>query len=172
MSAPSDADPLDAPHLWRLKCLLGELKEESERGTVLVSATVLDEQLAECIVARLVDHKDVVKLVNGFNAPLGTFAARTAAAFGLGCISEKEYRDIDTIRQIRNDFAHRLEVGFNSPQVANRCSSLSHSAQDYGDIVVGPRDQFTTAVVALILNLSNRPHYVACKRLVHECWPY
>lgn len=172
MSTPFDANPLDAPHLQRLKSLLGELKEESERGAVLVSATVLDEQLAECIAARLVDHKDVVKLVSGFNAPLGTFAARIVAAFGLGCISEEEYRDIDTIRQIRNDFAHRLAVRFDSPQVAQRCSTLSHAAQDYGEIVVGPRARFTTAVVALILNLSNRPHYVGCKRLTHECWQY
>src|SRR5688500_8743210 len=98
---PTD-NPLDQPHLRRLKGLLAELKEESPRGEVLVSATVLDEQLAECIKARLVEHSDIAKLTDSFNAPFGTFASRILGAFALGCISEREYRDLEAIRRVRN----------------------------------------------------------------------
>lgn len=154
---PDRANPLDQPHLKRVYELLEELKEESPRGEVLVSATVLDEQLADRIKSRLLDHPDVGKLVDGFNAPFGTFATRILGAFALGCISERERGDLETIRRIRNAFAHGLGVSFEDDAIRDRCGRLVFAAQDYGDVSVAPRARFTTAVVALVLNLANRP---------------
>lgn len=167
-----EESPLDAPHLRRFKELLEELKHESARGEVLVSATVLDEQLAECITARLVDHSDVAKLTRGFNAPLGTFASRILGALALGCISEREYRDLQVIRAIRNEFAHQLAVSFDDAAIADRCALLAFAAQDYGDVRVGAHARFSTAVAALVLNLVNRPTYVGRARLTNQPWPF
>ena len=170
MTAP--IDPLEAPHLRRFKTLLEELKGESARGEVLVSATVLDEQLAECVSARLVENPDVTKLTKGFNAPFGTFASRIVGALALGCVSEREYRDLQTIRGIRNEFAHQLAVSFDDQSIADRCALLNFAARDYGEISVSAHGRFSTAVAALVLNLANRPTYVGRARLAHEAWPY
>jgi DNA-binding MltR family transcriptional regulator len=131
---------------------------------------VLDEQLAECLRSRFIDHPDAAKLVEGFNAPLGTFAARILAAFAVGCISEREYRDLETIRRIRNEFAHRLSISFDDPSIKDRCAALTFAAQDY--VQVSARGKFSTAAVALILNLANRPHYLAQARTTAQPWPY
>jgi DNA-binding MltR family transcriptional regulator len=45
-------------------------------------------------------------LLFGFNAPLGTFSARTKAAYVMGLIERKEYEEINIIRKIRNEFGH------------------------------------------------------------------
>ena len=91
---------------------------------------------------------------------MGTLAARAAAAAAMGLISTREYRELHTIKQIRNQFAHHHRTSFSDRSIADRCRNLTFSAKDYGDVVVGARGQFTTAALALILNLTNRSHYV------------
>lgn len=39
---------------------------------VLISGSFLDEHLADCIKARMIDHPAALKLTSGFDAPLGT----------------------------------------------------------------------------------------------------
>ena len=90
----------------------------------------------------------------------------------MALISEKEYRDLETIRAIRNEFAHNHRTTFTDRKIIELCRHLNLSAQDYDDVVVDPRGQFTTAAVALIMNFVNRPHYVSEKRLKYEEWPY
>jgi DNA-binding MltR family transcriptional regulator len=43
---------------------------------------------------------------------LGTFAARIAAAYSMGLISDLEYKDCELIRKIRNEFAHKVHMSF------------------------------------------------------------
>ena len=56
--------------------------------------------------------------------------------------------------------------------ISDHCHNLTFSAKDYGDVAVDARGQFTTAAVALILNLTNRSNYVSKKGLKSEDWPY
>ena len=139
---------------------------------VLVSSALLDEHLAECIKARIVDSRDVDKLIDGFNAPFGTFSARIAGAYALGLLSDVEFHDLEIIRKIRNDFAHQITVGFDNMSVAARCGNFKLAAKNYGEVVVNPQGQFSTAAISLIMRLTNRAEYVSRKRLIPEDWPY
>ena len=138
----------------------------------MVATAMIDDLIGRAIAARLVDAPEVGILLDGFNAPLGSLSARIVAAFGLGVISKPEFDDLQIIRKIRNDFAHRTGVTFSDNSVKDRAMLLTMAAQDYGEVVVGAEGRFTTAAVALILNLTNRAHYVSLKRLTHERWPY
>ena len=148
------------------------MQNESPRGMVLISSALLDEHLGEALKARLVEHPDVAKLTDGFNAPFGTFSSRTVGALALGVITTDEYHDLEIIRRIRNDFAHRIEIGFNEQSIKDRCANLRLAAKDYGQVVVGADAQFSTAAVALIMRLTNRAAYVERQRLVVGDWPY
>lgn len=165
-------NPLEHPHLAPFKELLDEFNKESPRGKALICGAMLDDQLVECIRARLVDHPDVAKLTSGFNAPFGTFSSRIVGALALGLISSDEYHDLEIVRGIRNDFAHRVGIGFDDRSIRDRCANLRLSAKDYGDVVVGASGQFTTAAVSLILRLTNRAHYVGAERITPKGWPY
>ena len=161
------------PHLKDFLPFLDSLNNESERGAVLICASYLEAQLKETISAFLCEIYASEKSVRSrFNASIGSFSARIAAAAALALISEKEYGDLETIREIRNEFAHNHRTTFTDRKIIELCRRLKLSAQDYDDVVVDPRGQFTTAAVALIMNFVNRPHYVAEKRLKFEEWPY
>ena len=160
------------PHLKEFAPFLDDLNKESERGAVLISVSYLERQLREIISAFLCEGDASSRLLDGFNAPLGTLAARAAAAAALGLISGREYSELETIRKIRNQFAHDHRTSFSDQAVVDRCQNLAFSVKDYGDVVVDSRSQFTTAAVALVLKLTNRSHYVSKKRLKLEDWLY
>ena len=160
------------PHLAGFVPFLDDLNKESERGAVLIASAYIEDQLSQIIAAFLIESVCRKQLLEGFNAPLGTFSARATAAEALGLISEEEYCDLTSIRKIRNEFAHSHRATFSNVRVVQMCGNLKHSAKDYGGVVVDARAQFTTAAVALILQFTNRPQYVSRKRLKREAWPY
>lgn len=160
------------PHLREFNEFLWALNKESARGAVLISAAMIDDLLGRVILAFLLDHVETSRLLEGFNAPLGTFSARALAAFSLGLLSEQEFRECERLRKIRNVFAHDVHASFENQSVKDTCKNLELSAKDYGEVVVDARGQFTSAAVSIILNLTNRPHYAAQRRLKYSRWPY
>ena len=126
--------------------------------------------LERILAAFLITNDSGFALTNGFNAPLGTFSARIAACHAMGLISEQEFKENNLIRKVRNEFAHKVKMSFKDERVCGLCTSLSLSAKSYDDVTVDARGQFTTAAVALILNLTNRPHYVAQQALTYQNW--
>lgn len=162
----------DMRHLAEFRIFLDSLNRESDRGSVLISTAMLDELLQQIIASFLIEHPDTDKLVEGFNAPLGTFSARSLAAHAMGLISAREYAELGTLRKIRNRFAHDIHVSFEDQQIVSLCRNLTFRAHDYGEVIVFAKGQFVTAATSLILNLTNRPHYVAQQRLAVRAWPY
>jgi DNA-binding MltR family transcriptional regulator len=158
------------PHLNSFLDFLADFNKETERGAALAAAAMLDEQLGRIVQSFLVPNKGSKVLLDGFNAPLGSFSARIASAFALGLLSEAEYRECELIRKVRNEFAHQIKVSFTSERIVSLCAQLQLSAKSYGDVHVDTRGQFTTAAISLILNLTNRPHYVGQRRLQERKW--
>ena len=163
--------PDSRSHRKEFAPFLDDLSGESERGAVLISVSYLEQQLKEIVSAFLCEGKASVRLFKGLNAPLGTFAARADAAAALGLISEREYRELETLRKIRNQFAHDHRASFSDQSIVDLCGNLSFSTKNVGRLVALPLGQFNTAALALILNLTNRAHYVSKKRLNFEDWP-
>ena len=160
------------PHLKEFFEFLPHLNEESERGQALVSAAFIENFLERIIRAFLIEGKSTDRLFDGANAPLGTFSARISMTHALGLISDDERSDCDIVRSIRNDFAHNFKTTYEDQSIKDQCANFHHSAKDYGEIVMCPRGQFTTAVSGMLLNLANRPHYVEKKHLKQTQWPY
>lgn len=160
------------PNLERFWPFLQMLRQESERGQVLISTGFIEEQLKDVLLAFMIDNPQCGELVEGGSAPLGTFSARIEACYALGLISEDEHNDLTLIRRIRNEFAHHIETSFDTPSVVSRCAQLRMKAEDYGDVKVGPSGQFQTAAVAVIMNLINRPHSVSQERRATKTWPF
>jgi mannitol operon repressor len=158
------------PHMKDFAAFLDDFNEETERGAALAAAAFLDNLLERVLGAFLIPNDSGFNLTKGFNAPLGTLAARIAACHAMGLISEDEYKECELIRKVRNEFAHKVKMSFDDHRVKGLCSSLKMSAKPYGDVTVSIRGRFTTAAVALILNLTNRPHYVAQQPLKFQNW--
>lgn len=165
------------PHLSKFFPYLELLRSESDRGRVLISTGYMEEQLKDILLAFMLDMPQAKELVTSGNAPLGTFSSRIAACYTLGLISEREHHDMTLLRKIRNDFAHDMHTSFETPSVVDRCKLLHHKIHDHtsptiGEVKMDAVSQFTSAATSLILNLTNRPHYVSHKRCGYGEWKY
>jgi DNA-binding MltR family transcriptional regulator len=100
-------------------------QQESDRGCVMFGASILDDDLkallrACCLDAGVVAKKVVDPLFNVY-APFSSFSAKIQVSYALGLISEESYTILNSIRKIRNDFAHeRNPVSFQSPKYRPR----------------------------------------------------
>ena len=86
------------------------LRDESDRGLVLISAAYICEKLKEVLQAKIqqnpeVPEKLIASLFNA-HAPLESFAARIKFAFLLSLVDNYTFHDLETVREIRNHFAH------------------------------------------------------------------
>ncbi|MBB5509532.1 transcriptional regulator [Paraburkholderia atlantica] len=160
--------PLD-PHLKDFAAFLPELNNESDRGMALIATSFIDEQLKRTLSAFLIERADSEKLLEGFNAPLGTFSARIAATAAMGLMSGQEAHGIHCLRKIRNLFAHHVHVSFRDQKIIDLCRNLEMAIKGNG---IDARGRFSTSAVTVIMNLTNRPHYVAQRRLRYTGWEY
>lgn len=98
-------------------------RKESDRACAVLGAALVDARLESLFWRRLgSDHKELLASAR----PLGSFSSRIRLARALGWITEQIRRDLDTIREIRNDFAHSFdhELSFAHPTVIDRCNAL------------------------------------------------
>ncbi|MDP3551612.1 MAG: hypothetical protein Q8R81_14625 [Novosphingobium sp.] len=159
------------PHLAEFIPFLDVLNSESPRGAVLVAASFIETRLLKIIQAFLIEGKPKEQILNGFNAPIGSLSAKIALAAALGLISERERRECDLLRRIRNKFAHNVHPSFNDSDIKSLSLELSFRAMPYENVEVDAKGSFSSASVALILSLTNRPTYVSRVRLKAVDWP-
>ena len=160
------------PNLKEFLPFLEIHNKESPRGSVLVACSYLEEQLRRIIDAFLLEDSDKSSLLEGFNAPIGTFSARIKMAHCIGLISDNEKNDCEILRKIRNEFAHNHSVSFEDQKLIDLCSNLNHSAKNYAEVVVDAFGQYSTGAVGIILNLVNRAYYVEKEKLNKKQWKY
>jgi hypothetical protein len=129
------------------------LSSESDRGCALFAAAYLDSSLSDLLFVSLVPNNKIeVDLFKG-TAPLATFSSRIKMAYYLGLISQPCRRDLDIIRGIRNDFAHKLEIGsFEVQAVQDRCTALAYS---YHEKHADPKAHFVSAVMRILGHIQS-----------------
>lgn len=99
VKAPVDPDSLQRFFL--------ELREESERAVAIVAFEYIDDALRSIMLQEFnpMIEGGAEGLFKPF-APLGTANARIKVAGGLHWIASGTYADLETLRRIRNHFAH------------------------------------------------------------------
>lgn len=98
---------------------------ESDRTAAIVAAQFVEYALQKAIENYLVKGFSEKEIFDGPGAPLGTFAAKIAMASALGIIRREECEDLDTIRAIRNAFAHSMiHIAFTDGPVADLVDTL------------------------------------------------
>lgn len=146
--------------------------KESHRGAVLVTCSFLDELLREIIDTFLIEDSDRELLLDGFNAPIGTFSARIKVAHCLGLISDEERNDCDILRKIRNEYAHNHRASFKDKKLIELCKSFYYSTKEgINGKEVEIYIQFRFGVGGLLMNLIYRPLYVKKVRIQKKTWP-
>ncbi|MBI2448352.1 hypothetical protein HYV44_02210 [Candidatus Microgenomates bacterium] len=112
-----------------------ELKKESDRGIVLIISTLLEEYLTELLEKKFIDDKkETDEILNGPLAPIGSFSSKIKLSYCLGLINKQDRDNLNTIRKIRNKFAHNIESSsLNDEDVVKEIKKLNF-------VRIGPED--------------------------------
>ena len=92
--------------LERLNRFMGEISKQNDQAMVLSLATFLEDTLGRLLLAYFRSCKATKELVEGFNAPLGTFGSRIKAVYAFGLVTDEQFKDMEILRKVRNHFAH------------------------------------------------------------------
>lgn len=107
------------------------LHQLDDRGLILSLAAFAEESLGELISAFMRPVRSTKHLLDGFNAPLGTFSSRIHAAYALGLVTEAQFRDLEHLRKIRNEYSHSWkQLSFKDQHILDRIKALSYSNID------------------------------------------
>ena len=109
--------------------LLSEYYKLPSRELIIVCSAVIDVALAELISLRLKkDNAEIVKFIgaNGEeSAPIGSLGAKIQKAYSLNIITKEDVNILRLLKNIRNIFAHRVNVDFKSEKVIKCFQNLA-----------------------------------------------
>ncbi|MCG8532148.1 MAG: hypothetical protein MI749_16005 [Desulfovibrionales bacterium] len=103
-----------------------QMDNESDRGAIIVSVSLLDELLTDMIKAKLAPSLETRdELFDTAYCPFSSFSAKTDLAYRLGLIRPSIRKSFHLLRRIRNNFAHATNIkGFDSPSTQDRIKEL------------------------------------------------
>lgn len=105
------------------------LFDESDRGSVLLVASSLDETLQHLHRVQMKSvsspSREFLDRLFATHAPLSTFAARIQLGYGYGLVEREDFLDLELLRKLRNDAAHSpAEFSFESSETRTRVFAL------------------------------------------------
>ena len=108
--------------------IYSEYRDLPPRELAIVTAAVLDSALAEILTLRLKENDQEIESFLGLDgdgrAPVASFGARIQLALLLRVLTSRDAAILRTIKTIRNEFAHRVNVGFLSPSILKETTKL------------------------------------------------
>jgi hypothetical protein len=105
------------------------LKSESDRAAGIVAAAFVEDELERCIrrhlIASSADHRDRINRLFNLGGPLGTFAVKIDIGWLMGIYSKGVRSDLKRLKDVRNKFAHNIEVDtFEHAEIRADCVNL------------------------------------------------
>jgi hypothetical protein len=87
-----------------------ELLSQTDRGAVLIGGSLVDSTLRLALQCKMIEmtSEHAASIFEGPDAPLGSFAGRIKVARAVGIFGPNLEARLNTIRQIRNQFAHAM----------------------------------------------------------------
>lgn len=154
--SPENADTL----FGDINQLTASLHNLDERGLILALAAFAEDALGTLLMAFMLPTDATRQLLEGFNAPLGTFSSRIKAASALGLVTKEQFEDLEHLRKIRNDFSHTWKpISFADQSIAHhiRAINFSNGADEFPET---PFEKVRTALSFLLVEL-----HVAAKQI-------
>ena len=168
----SQDDVMKSQEYLALEQMIASANIESDRGCALILSSNLENRLGNLIKRLCINlPKEVEKRLFSGTGSFSTFSSRVDTCYALGQIGEKEYRDLNLIRKIRNEFAHTEgELTFESHSIKSRCSEFNlvkEAETDHPSLVhhfSKPRDKFQILVFSLCLTILDRSEKLSNNR--------
>jgi hypothetical protein len=148
-----------------INLLTRSLRDLDDRGLVLSLAAFAEEALGELLKAFMTPSEATSQLLEGFNAPLGTFSSRIKAAYSIGLITKEQFLDLERLRKIRNEFAHSWRpIDITKPKIASLIDGMSFSRIEdrFPDT---PNEKIRGSMSCLLVELRSSAHQIQKKNM-------
>jgi hypothetical protein len=110
-----------------LQTTLRELESDSDRAAGIVGAALVDESLTALLKSRLHPDQRLIQKMFRSSGPLGAFSVKITMGFLMRLYSHEAQRELETIKDIRNEFAHRIARSFQFDNIRDLANNLSLS---------------------------------------------
>ena len=102
------------------------IKDRNDRTAALSIVSLLEGALQKILATKFIpDDKGKLEYMFGPGTPLRDFSAKIKMGFALGIYGPNTRADLDSIREVRNSFAHTMSpIYFNTPEVENVCKRI------------------------------------------------
>jgi len=98
--------------------------ESNDRAIVVVGLAFIEDQLLYCLESFLPKKSSTVEKILSHRGFLGTYSAKVDLLYCLGFIDKMIKTDLDGLGQIRNLFAHKVNISFKHDQVIKICNEF------------------------------------------------
>jgi DNA-binding MltR family transcriptional regulator len=114
----------EAEQLATLKAI-HEIDTSDDRAIAIAAGAFLEEHLALALKARFHQDEKILNEMFRVNGPLGSFSAKINMAYLIGLCSKETCKEMHTIKEIRNEFAHKgMTRNFDSQRVRDLANNL------------------------------------------------
>lgn len=103
-----------------------QMEFDSDRAAAIVAGSIVEQRLEQALRSRMKANKpketgDIFRS----SGPLGSFSSKIAISYLLGMLSDDAHHDVLILKNVRNDFAHKLDFDhFDLPSSKDRCKRL------------------------------------------------
>jgi DNA-binding MltR family transcriptional regulator len=109
-----------------LRAAFEDIENSSDRAAAIVAAAFLEDHLAIALKRHFHQDEKILNETFRSSGPLGSFSAKINMAFLVGLCSKEACKELHTIKDIRNEFAHKgLTRDFNSQRVRDLANNLT-----------------------------------------------
>jgi hypothetical protein len=138
----------DMDAFWR------EINHGSDRSSAIVAAATVDRDLEEAILSSLtISDEETRSNLIATGGALDGFFAKIHLGYALGIFPKLYMHELDSIRKIRNCFAHSSKpVTFETKQIAEECKRFR--ARDYISGDISNRSRYMSACRILFVYLK------------------
>lgn len=109
---------------------INDIDGASDRAAAIIAGSLVETRLTEAIKLHLLKIKSetIEKSLFRPSGPLGTFSTKIDLAFLMGILTERAYKELVTIKDVRNKFAHHIDiVDFRSHHIMDKCVNLTYA---------------------------------------------
>ena len=111
------------------------LAKSDDHTAAIMAAAIIEARLRQALEQQFQRNDKVEQEMFRSTGPLGSFSAKIKLAFLMGIINEETYRDLNTIKEVRNRFAHLVEVThFDSSNIKSLTDRLSLIGKHFEDL--------------------------------------
>lgn len=108
------------------KLVAESIELASDRAAAIIAGSIVENRITAAILARSSHVPKIEKRRFHASGAFGSFSVKIDLAYMMGIVTGPAYRDLVTLKDVRNSFAHRLDIkDFRSLAIRDKVKNLT-----------------------------------------------